>query len=630
MTASYKNQNLQEKKQQYQYNYTHIPPVAMVDKLSEEEEFAPRWRLLVAKVGFELLVNTIIANRGDQGKSGAADDVKMFLIETVKETLVDYKGFSRLKILWQGAKYTPRLLFGRLSINVEEIEDLITDIIKSVSADFLRDFAANVQQKLILDSPKGKGDDIKDFQELFQTIDLPAIAYTYEEDEVFASMRVAGPNPVMLQRLTEPEARLPITETQYQAVMGAADSLTEAYAEGRVYLTDYAILEGAINGSFPADQKYLYAPLALFAVPKADVGDRRLRPVAIQCGQNPNDFPIHTPNSNPYAWLCAKTIVQVADANFHEAVTHLARTHLFIGPFAIATHRQLPDNHPLSLLLRPHFQGMLAINNEAQAKLIAAGGGVNKILSATIDASRVFAVLGVQTYGFNAAMFPKQLQQRGVDDTNSLPIYPYRDDGILIWDAIHHWVEDYLKLYYADDAAVQQDANLQAWAQELIAYDGGRVIEFGETEGQLQTLLQTLTYLIDAITLIIFTASAQHAAVNFPQKDIMSFTPAMPTAGYDELLNLGEQTTKEDYLSLLPPLNQAQEQLKLLHLLGSVHFTELGQYEKGHFQDTQVQAPLQRFQNRLEEITDVIYQRNRNRPAYEYLLPKNIPQSINI
>ncbi|MDV3350676.1 lipoxygenase family protein [Leptothoe sp. LEGE 181152] len=630
MTASYKNQNLQEKKQQYQYNYTHIPPVAMVDKLSEEEEFAPRWRLLVAKVGFELLVNTIIANRGDQGKSGAADDVKMFLIETVKETLVDYKGFSRLKILWQGAKYTPRLLFGRLSINVEEIEDLITDIIKSVSADFLRDFAANVQQKLILDSPKGKGDDIKDFQELFQTIDLPAIAYTYEEDEVFASMRVAGPNPVMLQRLTEPEARLPITETQYQAVMGAADSLTEAYAEGRVYLTDYAILEGAINGSFPADQKYLYAPLALFAVPKADVGDRRLRPVAIQCGQNPNDFPIHTPNSNPYAWLCAKTIVQVADANFHEAVTHLARTHLFIGPFAIATHRQLPDNHPLSLLLRPHFQGMLAINNEAQAKLIAAGGGVNKILSATIDASRVFAVLGVQTYGFNAAMFPKQLQQRGVDDTNSLPIYPYRDDGILIWDAIHHWVEDYLKLYYADDAAVQQDANLQAWAQELIAYDGGRVIEFGETEGQLQTLLQTLTYLIDAITLIIFTASAQHAAVNFPQKDIMSFTPAMPTAGYDELLNLGEQTTKEDYLSLLPPLNQAQEQLKLLHLLGSVHFTELGQYEKGHFQDTQVQAPLECFQNRLEEITDVIYQRNRNRPAYEYLLPKNIPQSINI
>ena len=624
MIASDYNQLLQEKRQKYQYNYTHIPPVSMVDQLPEEEQFSSRWRLMVAKVGFEILVNTIIVNRGDHGRSGAADDVKAFLIETFRETLEDYKGISRFKVLWQGARFMPRVLFGRLSTDVEEIEELIKDIINSVSRDFLKDFAANVQRKLQLDSPKGKGGDIKDFQALFQTIDLPAIAYTYETDEVFASMRVAGPNPVMIKRLSAPDARLPLTEDHYQAVLGDDDSLANAYKEGRLYLADYAILDQAINGSFPQEQKYLYAPLALFAVPNA--GDRRLRPVAIQCGQNPDEFPILTPQSNPYAWLCAKTIVQVADANFHEAVTHLARTHLFIGPFAIATHRQLPDNHPLSVLLRPHFQGMLAINNEAQAKLIAPGGGVNKILSATIDASRVFAVLGLQTYGFNSAMFPKQLQQRGVDNTDSLPIYPYRDDGILIWDAIHNWVDDYLRLYYGDDAAVQQDTNLQAWAKELIAYEGGRVIEFGETDGKLQTL----TYLIDAVTLIIFTASAQHAAVNFPQKDLMSFTPAMPTAGYDELTGLGAHTTQEDYLSLLPPLNQAQEQLKLLHLLGSVHFTELGQYENGHFQDTQVQAALQRFRNRLDEITETIYERNRNRPTYTYLLPKNIPQSINI
>ncbi len=624
MTTSYKQQSLQAKRQFYQYNYTHIPPVAMVDTLPEEEQFSSPWRLMVAKVGFQILVNTIIVNRGDHGKLGAADDVKAFLIETFKETLVERNGFSRLKVLWQGAKFMPKLLFGRLSTNVEELEALIKEIIGSVSGDFLQDFAANVQQKLKLNSPKGRGDDCKDFQDLFKTIDLPAIAYTYETDEVFASLRVAGPNPVMLERLTGPEPNFPVTETHYQGVMGDSDSLAEAYGEGRLYWVNYGVLGGAINGSFPGEQKYLYAPFALFAVPKT--GDRRLCSVAIQCGQNPDEFPILTPKSNAYAWLCAKTMVQIADANFHEAVTHLARTHLFIGPFAIATHRQLPDDHPVSLLLRPHFQGMLAINNAAQAKLIAAGGGVNKILSSTIDSSRIFAVLGVQTYGFNTAMLPKQLQQRGVDDTNSLPIYPYRDDSILIWQAIHDWVNDYLTLYYADDAAVQQDANLQAWAQELIAYDGGRVIDFGEAEGRLQTL----TYLTDAITLIIFTASAQHAAVNFPQKDIMSYAPAMPTAGYAELKDLGEHTTQADYFSLLPPLNQAQEQLKLLHLLGSAHFTQLGQYERHHFQDSNVHVPLERFQAHLDKITDIIYERNRNRPPYDYLLPKNIPQSINI
>jgi arachidonate 15-lipoxygenase len=44
--------------------------------------------------------------------------------------------------------------------------------------------------------------------------------------------------------------------------------------------------------------------------------------------------------------------------------------------------------------------------------------------------------------------------------------------------------------------------------------------------------VQTRDYLVDAVTLIIFTASAQHAAVNYPQSFIMSYAPAMPLAGY--------------------------------------------------------------------------------------------------
>ena len=167
---------------------------------------------------------------------------------------------------------------------------------------------------------------------------------------------------------------------------------------------------------------------------------------------------------------------------------------------------------------------------------------------------------------------------------------------------------------------------MQAWAKELVAYDGGRVIDFGETNGQIQTL----TYLVDAITLIIFTASAQHAAVNFPQKELMSFAPAMPTAGYAELQELGDRTTEDDYFCLLPPLEQAQEQLQILHLLGSVYLNQLGQYEKDYFQDDKVNPFLQRFQARLEEIEGIIHQRNRDRPPYEYLLPSKIPQSINI
>jgi arachidonate 15-lipoxygenase len=417
--------------------------------------------------------------------------------------------------------------------------------------------------------------------------------------------------------------------------MGNSDSLQAAMAEGRVYLADYAILDGALNGTFGAEpqiQKYSYAPLAMFAVPANDAPNRLLHPVAIQCGQSPAEYPVITPSMGDRAWLMAKTIVQVADTNFHEAVTHLARTHLLIEPFVIATHRQLPSTHPSSThplfkLLVPHFQGTLAINYAAHEFLVAPRGGVNELLSSTIENSRVLAVKGLQVRGFNADMLPRRLKDRGVDDQSVLPMYPYRDDGLLIWEAIHNWVEAYLGLYYNSDEDVQGDRSLQNWAEELVAFDGGRLYDFGDGgDGKIKTL----EYLIDAVTMVIFTASAQHAAVNFPQKGIMSFAPAMPTAGYETAKAVGAGTTKQDWLNLLPPLDQAQQQLNLLYLLGSVYFTKLGDYEDGYFTDVKTAEPLQAFQTRLQEIEAIIDRRNSERPPYEYLKPSNIPQSINI
>jgi arachidonate 15-lipoxygenase len=147
----------------------------------------------------------------------------------------------------------------------------------------------------------------------------------------------------------------------------------------------------------------------------------------------------------------AKSIVQTADGNFHEAVSHLGRTHLVTEPFVIATERQLASTHPVGILLRPHFEGTLFINNAAQEFLIDSQGGVDALLAATIDADRVYAAKSVQGYVFNDAMLPTALKLRGVDDPTQLPVYPYRDDALLIWNAIHKWASDYLAIYYRTD-----------------------------------------------------------------------------------------------------------------------------------------------------------------------------------
>ncbi len=105
------------------------------------------------------------------------------------------------------------------------------------------------------------------------------------------------------------------------------------------------------------------APLALFVSTRAE---RVLLPVAIQCGQTPgDDTPIFT-SADGWSWRMARTTVQVADAQVHQAVRHLAHPHLVMEPFRVASMRTLAPAHPLARLLRPHFDGTLYINQAAK------------------------------------------------------------------------------------------------------------------------------------------------------------------------------------------------------------------------------------------------------------------------
>lgn len=627
---------LQIARRQYQYDYTHIAPVAMVHQVPLEELPSLSWWKKVIRVMVAIFVNGLTIKRGH----GAEEQVHQHMAQLLQQTLSDifrqgtFK--TRLRLIWHIFKAAPQFLWKGFTLRLHEWEEVVVSLISEFEKDIL--LALHGGLKTCVDQKRHcqVATSLEEYNRQFATIDLPAISTYFQEDEFFAYLRIAGPNPTMIEQVRalsdhHLSQKFPVTNAHYQAVMGSDDSLEQALEEGRLYLADYGILAGAINGTYPGThQKYIEAPQALFAIPQASAASRNLRPVAIQCGQiSDSETPILTSatqdKSEHYAWERAKCAVQVADTNYHEAVVHLARTHLFIGPFVIATHRQLLPTHPLSILLRPHFEGTLNINNGAQSLLMAPKGGVDTTLAATIDCARALAVAGLQTYGFNSAMLPKQLEQRGVANPDTFPLYPYRDDALLLWQAIQEWVSAYLHLYYADDAAVQQDQALQNWAAELIAFEGGRIVDFGEA-GRIQTL----SYLIEAVTMIIFTASAQHAAVNFPQGDIMVYTPAMPLAGYS---TAPTQTTSSEqaYFEQLPPLHQAQEQLELNYLLGQVYHTVLGEYQAGWFKDKQVQAPLRAFQKRLQEIEAAISTRNKTRPyPYPYLLPSKIPQSINI
>ena len=263
---------------------------------------------------------------------------------------------------------------------------------------------------------------LEDYNSLFVDIPLPQISKRFQEDLIFAYMRVAGPNPLMLQQLSEGDRPLQVTNEKYQQIIerfNFSDSLEAALQEGRLYKADYSMLKDMAQGSFPNNvHKYPGAPLALFAVPPVNSSSRSLIPVAIQCQQpsvieNP---PVFTPLDGDN-WMVAKTIVNMADSNYHELVSHLGRTHLFVEPFVLATKRKLPANHKLRILLEPHFEGTILINYGAHKSLIATGGQVDKLLASTIENERVIAVKGAKSYlrNFNDVMFPKTLTSHRVN-----------------------------------------------------------------------------------------------------------------------------------------------------------------------------------------------------------------------
>ncbi|MEM6404736.1 MAG: lipoxygenase, partial [Cyanobacteria bacterium P01_D01_bin.116] len=111
---------------------------------------------------------------------------------------------------------------------------------------------------------------------------------------------------------------------------------------------------------------------------------------------------------------------------------------------------------------------------------------------------------------------------------------------------------------------------------------------------------------------------------------IMSYAPAVPLAGYQPVSIVKGDVTEQDYFNLLPPLKQAEKQLNILQLLGSIYYTRLGDYPQNHFNDSCVKPALDEFQQNLLNVETTITQRNRNGFTYEYLLPSQIPQSINI
>uniref|UniRef100_A0A8D0KWE3 Hydroperoxide isomerase ALOXE3 n=1 Tax=Strix occidentalis caurina TaxID=311401 RepID=A0A8D0KWE3_STROC len=448
------------------------------------------------------------------------------------------------------------------------------------------------------------------------------VARRWREDDFFGYQFLNGNNPIVIRRCATLPPKFPVTSEMVASSLGGGTHLNKEMEEGRVFLVDYEVLEGIPSDTIHGRQQHVAAPLCLLH----QGADGLLRPIAIQLSQTPGPTsPIFLPSDGEWDWLLAKTWVRNADFYSHQLLTHLLRTHLFAEVFAIATLRQLPSCHPLFKLLVPHFHFTLHINTLARTVLINPGGVIDKASGVTYEGMLLIVRRGLESVTYTSLCLPDDIRHRGL---SHLPNYHYRDDGLKLWEAIASFVGGIVDFYYGEDAAVSGDAELQAWVMDI--FTNGFL---GRTSSGIPSSLQTVAELSKFLTMVMFTCSTQHAAVNNGQYDLGAYMPNAPSSMRHPPPREKGKAFLQHFLDTVPEVDTTANVLVALILLSSrlKDVRLLGQYPEERFTEVEPRRLIRAFQGRLEEIRDHIEERNQwAELRYNYMNPLETENSISI
>ncbi len=488
---------------------------------------------------------------------------------------------------------------------------MVMDMVESVA-----DYALATMSRLFRNCST-----VRSFRLYYPLRSLPEVAGRWIQDEEFARQRLDGINPVLLKLVTEMPANFPLSDAQVQGVIAPDTSLAALLAARRLFLLDYEIL----HGLEPDYGRFCVAPMAYFWLD----GNGRLMPLAIQLGQSPEEaVTVFTPKDDHWTWLLARAFLQCADGAFHEIVAHLGGTHLVMEAFWVATCRTLPAQHPLHVLLKPHFDGTLAINHAARTKLLAPNGPIDQAIAYGSVGCLTLLGLAYERWSFEDTDPVAQMRARGVLDKDVLPNYHYRDDALALFAVIQDFVRDVLRVYYPDDATVRQDGELQAWAAELSSPQGAAVkgLPYGAAG------IETFEQLHRLVAQVIFNCSVEHAAVNNGQYAQFGWIPNTPGALCLPPPKDHGPRNEANFVYALPDGLGVAEQLALVHLLSERTEQPLGTYDEDFFAGVApVRDALDRFRGRLDDIGRAILERNRQlRVPYRFLQPWLVARSISI
>jgi len=469
--------------------------------------------------------------------------------------------------------------------------------------------------------------DFEDYADLFNLLPIPELQKTWKNDETFARLRIHGVNPCNIQRVVEwPIKKFPITTEHVKPLLRTGFSLEDEMKENRLYIIDFSWFNEYDKPELLKEGRFLSSPILLLYVN----GQEKLIPLAIQLRTtdpyDPEKCPILTPLDPEPEWLLAKMFFANCEALQHQLQAHLMSTHLITEPMVIAMHRQMSSCHPIFKLLLPHFKFQIAINVRARELLINPGGPVDEIMPLKIDTLFKIIMKGFELWNFKESNPKTNLEIRNItNNPKDLPRYYYRDDGLLLWDAIFSFVKEVIDIFYKDDSDIGNDFELQAWVKEVVD------IGFhGDNKG-FPSKIESKQELIETLSNIIWIVSCQHAVLNFVQYECYGWVPSHP--GSLMIAPLGNpnstwvkgKLTMSDVFKALPPKGPCSKQIAMSYILSqySGEDTMLGRYPETYFVEDAFFFALENYVAKLEEIGKIVDERN----DWDHFHPKKIPNA---
>ncbi|XP_019745466.1 hydroperoxide isomerase ALOXE3-like [Hippocampus comes] len=463
---------------------------------------------------------------------------------------------------------------------------------------------------------------IEDMKTIFDDRKSEISEYLFEhwkDDDFYGYQFLNGVNPHLIKRCYELPPNFPVTEEMVKPYLEIGMPLHNEFKRGNMFLYDQKILSGIPGRLYHGERLPLPAPLCLLYLNP----EKKLIPIAIQVHQQPSeDNPIFLPSDSETDWLLAKIMVKNADMMTHQAISHLKNTHLISESWAMSLFRNFPLIHPIYKLLIPHFRWILHVNALARETLLGPSGSF-KMSSLGLDGTIELMRRAQDELTYSSLCIPDDIRARGLE---SIPDFYYRDDGLKLWDIIHRFVNSVVGHFYRSNDEVVKDSELQGWIHEIFTH-----CFLGSKRLGCPEAFHCVEEVVKFITMVIFTVSVQHAAVNNGQFDYQTFVPNGSLLLRKRSPTAKGQSSMKTILETLPNIGETVMTATILYVL-ALNYSDtvlLGSYPDERFQEPEIKQMMEGFQAGLSSLSDDIKARNSKLGVpYTYLDPSQIDSSI--